>query len=87
MKSYDGIKGADLAVVKPYGYYTVIDLYFAMYHAVNEIPDGAQIAIRGRRVFVESADYPVGPFALSMMQQLYGVLTQCAQCFHDPSVQ
>lgn len=45
MGSYNDRTGGDLAMAKPYGYHGYIGLYSEKYKSVDEIPDGAQIAI------------------------------------------
>ncbi|QNL44378.1 methionine-binding protein [Oscillibacter hominis] len=45
VQTYNENNGSDLTMVKPYGYYTGIGLYSEKYTAIDEIPDGAQIAI------------------------------------------
>lgn len=45
VQTYNENNGSDLAMVKPYGYYTGIGLYSEKYTSVDEIPDNAQIAI------------------------------------------
>ena len=45
MENFNKNNGADLAMVKPYGLYTGIGLYSNEYTSVEEIPEGAQIAV------------------------------------------
>lgn len=45
VKSFNESNSGDLDMAKPYGYYTGIGLYSNKYESVEEIPDGAQIAI------------------------------------------
>lgn len=45
VKSFNESNSGDLDMAKPYGYYTGIGLYSNKYDSVDEIPDGAQIAI------------------------------------------
>ena len=45
MKSFNEQKGGDLAMMKPHVYYTGIGLYSSKYDKIDELPDGAQIAI------------------------------------------
>lgn len=45
VKSFNESNSGDLDMAKPYGYYTGIGLYSNKYESVDEIPDGAQIAI------------------------------------------
>ncbi len=43
--NFSKTQGKEIKVVKPYGYYTGIGLYSDKYDSVDEIPDGATIAI------------------------------------------
>lgn len=45
MENFNKNNGADLAMVKPYGLYTGIGLYSNEYTSVEDIPEGAQIAV------------------------------------------
>lgn len=45
VESYNESNGANLEMVKPYGMYTGIGLYSEKYEAIENIPDGAQIAV------------------------------------------
>lgn len=45
IESLNKTKGMNLAMVKPYGYYTGIGLYSEKYKSIDEIPQNGQIAI------------------------------------------
>lgn len=45
VESFNQNQGGSLAMAKPYGYYTGIGLYSKKYKTVEEIPNGAKIAI------------------------------------------
>ncbi|WP_246601596.1 MetQ/NlpA family ABC transporter substrate-binding protein [Enterococcus alishanensis] len=45
MKSFNKQKGGDLSMMKPHVYYTGIGLYSNKYDNIDDLPDGAQIAI------------------------------------------
>lgn len=45
VESFNESSGGNLAMAKPYGYYTGIGLYSNKYTSTEEIPEGAQIAI------------------------------------------
>ncbi|MBG9986370.1 methionine-binding protein [Facklamia sp. DSM 111018] len=45
VENFSKTKGVEIEVVKPYGYYTGIGLYSEKYTTVEEIPNGATIAI------------------------------------------
>lgn len=45
VNSFNEQKKGDLAMVKPYVYYTGIGLYSEKYDSIDDLPDGAQIAI------------------------------------------
>lgn len=45
METFNNENNGDLAMVQPYAYYTGIGLYSDKYDSVEEIPDGAKIAI------------------------------------------
>lgn len=45
MKSFNEQKGGALAMMKPHIYYTGIGLYSTKYDKIDELPEGAQIAI------------------------------------------
>lgn len=45
MKSFNEQKGGELAMMTPHVYYTGIGLYSSKYDKIDELPDGAQIAI------------------------------------------
>jgi len=45
VESFNESSGGELAMAKPYGYYTGIGLYSDKYASADELPEGAQIAI------------------------------------------
>jgi len=45
VESFNESSGGELAMAKPYGYYTGIGLYSDKYASAGELPEGAQIAI------------------------------------------
>lgn len=44
-QNFSKTKGTSIEVVKPYGYYTGIGLYSDKYKSIDEIPEGATIAV------------------------------------------